>query len=279
VSPRLAQVHLRYRPASDVLSGDVELGTLAADQSVTDTLDADTYFEWRHSTVVDGLVLSSFQILHAAARLDGPPLSMLPAEVLVLARQVIASGTAALRPEATMIERLKAKADTTALLTVDQLLQSSAGAVATAPLPPTPAEQSQAGALAAAIDQVASVIARLPEPVEATRTNELVHLAHELAAVLRETPGTTSPGTSAAARRAARYALPLDTSSRSMLWRALTEVDDRRHWQSALVRFNSLAADLDRQRVDTLRARVRGTKSPLDDCPSADQHTDDDSDD
>ncbi|MFM7253439.1 MAG: hypothetical protein ACKO27_10295 [Ilumatobacteraceae bacterium] len=279
MSPRLAQVHLRYRPASDVLSGDIELGTLAADQPITENLDADTYFEWRQCTVADGLVLSSFQVLHAAARPDGPPLSLLPAEVRVLARQVIASGTAALRPGATIIERLKVKADTTALLTIDQLLQSSAGATAAEPPPPTPAERSQAGALAAAIDEVAAVIARLPEHVEARRTNELVHLAHELAAVLRETPGTTSPGTSAAARRAARHALPLDTSSRSMLWRALTEVDDRRHWQSALLTFNSLAADLDRQRVDTIRARVRGRQSPLADDVSGDAGADVDTDD
>lgn len=262
MSDRLAQVRLRYRPASDVLSGEIELSTFAADQPIVDEVDADTYLEWRRCTVVDRPVLAAFQIVHASARPDGPPLDRLPAAVLALSRQLIATGTAALRPDATTFERLRVHADTETTLPVDQLAQPRAATVPATPA--TPAEESQAGALAAAIDEVASVIARLPEPTTVPRTRELVHLAHELASVLRETPGTTSPGTSAAARRAARQALPLDVSSRSQLWTALTQVDDRRTWQNAMAAFNTLAADLDRRPVDHPR-RADRHRSRLDD--------------
>ena len=67
MSAHHARVRLRYRPASDVLSGEIELGTLAADDRVVETTDADIHLEWRPGLAASGMLLSAFQVVHASA--------------------------------------------------------------------------------------------------------------------------------------------------------------------------------------------------------------------
>lgn len=248
MSARHARVRLRYRPASDVLSGEIELGTLAADERIVESTDADLHLEWRPRLDADGLLLSAFQIVHASALVHGAAVQRLPAHVVDLARQLVRSGAGALRPGASTIEQVQARADAEAHLTVPQLLRPATSPDPRGTTPSTaPADAGQAHQLAAAIEHVATAIERLPGAGDDLhRTDEFVRLARELASVLRDHPGTTSPGTSAAARRAARGGLPLCATERSRLRRALDAVDDTSSWARAVDALTALAADLDR---------------------------------
>lgn len=339
MSARHARLRLRYRPASDVLSGEIELGTLAADHPTVDEPDADLHIEWRPGLDLDGLMLSAFQVVHASALVESESMRRLPPEVVNLARQLIASGRGTLRPGASAIEQVQARADSEAHLTTTQLLRPT-----TAPdiVPPrstrTPSRAPQrpliqtrftklaryapmsppsidnfgwlaaesstseprqpdasaldatflaalhdslpddavrdlqrnnlldsdddeldaddlldagdvldaidAANVAAALERVATAIAQVGSADDLNRSDQLVRLLRELAAVLSDEPGITSPGTSAAARRAARGGLGLSNSERARLRWALTALDSPITWQPAITELESLAEQL-----------------------------------
>ncbi|MFZ9629371.1 MAG: hypothetical protein ACO3C1_08465 [Ilumatobacteraceae bacterium] len=247
MSARHARVRLRYRPASDVLSGEIELGTLAADDRVVESTDSDVHLEWRPGLAADGLLLSAFQLVHASALIDSAAAQRLPRHVVELSRQLIRSGAGALRPGASAIEQVQARADAEAHLTVQQLLRPADQPDPRTPPTATPADADQARRVAAAIEHLVSTIERLPgADDDLHRTVEFVRLARELAAVLRDRPGATAPGTAAAARRAARGGLPLCATERSRLRWALEAVDDASAWPRAVDALTALTADLDR---------------------------------
>lgn len=313
-----------------MLSGDIELGTLAADHRVVESPDSDTHIEWRPSLELDGLMLSAFQVVHASALVEGEALQRLPAQVLDLARQLVRTGRGALRAGASAIEQVQARADTDAHLTAAQLLRpataprlaeprrqrrhagSPSAAVDTGPafdLPGTSPSYAPlqamsvdglsadddlddeydalsddelgvddvldaiaAGHAAAAIEQVATAISRLGGDDELRRADQLVRLLRELATVLRHEPGSTSPGTSAAARRAIRGGLALGDSERSRLRWALRALDTPARWDDAVAELGALAEQLGSQRPagDRAAGAPRATRSTR---PSSDHRS------
>jgi len=338
VSARHARLRLRYRPASDVLSGEIELGTLAADHRVVEEPDLDTHIEWRPGLDLDGLMLSAFQVVHASALVEGDAMRRLPPDVVTLSRQLIATGRGTLRRGASAIEQVQARADSEAHLTIEQLLRPATAPELTPPRstgrgarrassPPTlrsrlnspesgspmhrfdaarpewpdvaglqfhrlahpafpadtPASLPDAldadsiehddlldagdvldaidtSRVAAALERVAAAIARLGGSDDLRRADQLVRLLRELAAVLSDEPGNTSPGTSAAARRAARGGLALSNSERARLRWALTALDAPDTWQQAINELEALAEQLDAPRPDTTKGATRPPK-------------------
>lgn len=316
MSARHARLRLRYRPASDVLSGEIELGTLAADHRVVESPDADTHIEWRPGLHLDGLMLAAFQVVHASALVEGEVMRRLPPEVVNLSRQLIRTGRGALRAGASTIEQVQARADAEAHLTDSQLLRPAAAPELVTPRPArrttrntvarsrsnavrppaalappdgtSPAWRAEsarfgeppllrltdtvddagdvldaidAGNAATAIEQVATAIAALEGDDDLGRNEQLVRLLRELAGVLRDQPGTTSPGTSAAARRAIRGGLALSNSERARLRWALATLDQRDRWGTAIDELHALAGELGRPRP-VPRRRATGSAGP-----------------
>lgn len=237
-----AVVRLRYRPASDVVSGEVELGALADTTTVVESPDADTHLEWRPCRVADGNMLSSFQIVHVSSVLDADTLRRLPPEVASLVRQLVKSGRGALREGASTLEQVQARADTEATLTAGQLLRPTSAPLVTGSS--VAADHDLALAVAAAAHRLATIIAALPHPDDLARRDRLVHLLRELADVMRAEPGTTSPGTAAAARAAVRGGLPLTSSERRRLRWALSALEHPSTWDRGLQTLVSLTEAL-----------------------------------
>jgi hypothetical protein len=320
-----------------VLSGEIELGTLAADHRVVEEPDLDTHIEWRPGLDLDGLMLASFQVVHASALVEGDTMRRLPPDVVTLSRQLIATGRGTLRRGASAIEQVQARADAEAHLTVEQLLRPATAPELTPPRPTgrnarrassppllqsrltrpepgaplddlrregritgrssagpqfpelehitlpadvasftshafradTPDERLDAGdvldaidtsRVAAALERVAAAIAHLGDSDDLRRADQLVRLLRELAAVLSDEPGNTSPGTSAAARRAARGGLALSTSERARLRWALTSLDTPATWQPAIAELEALAEQLGAPRPDSQAPTTRSPK-------------------
>jgi hypothetical protein len=323
-----------------VLSGEIELGTLAADHRVVEEPDLDTHIEWRPGLDLDGLMLSAFQVVHASALVEGDAMRRLPPEVVTLAAQLIATGRGALRRGASAIEQVQARADSEAHLTVEQLLRPTTAPELTPPRPtgrnarhtpsppllhsrltrpepgapleplddqprewrltsrssarpqfpdlehiPLPADVASftshelradapddrldagdvldaidTSRVAAALERVAAAIAHLGDSDDLRRADQLVRLLRELAAVLSDEPGNTSPGTSAAARRAARGGLALSTTERARLRWALTSLDTPATWQPAIAELEALAEQLGAPHPDTASPTTRAPK-------------------
>ena len=321
-----------------MLSGEIELGTLAADHPTVDEPDADLHIEWRPGPELDGLMLSAFQVVHASALVESESMRRLPPEVVNLARQLIASGRGTLRPGASALEQVQARADSEAHLTTTQLLRPTTApdivpprstrsarrqpknppvrsrverynlrspmsppssdslgwlAFESSTSGPHQPDASEAGAtfldavhrrlpddairdlprnnpldsddeldapdlldagdvldaidaanVAAALERVAAAIAQVGSADDLNRSDQLVRLLRELAAVLSDEPGITSPGTSAAARRAARGGLGLSNTERGRLRWALTALDSPTTWQPAITELEALAEQL-----------------------------------
>lgn len=227
-----AVVRLRYRPASDVVGGEVELDALADTAVIVESPDADTHLEWRRSRGGEETVLASFQIVHVSSVLDSDTLRRLPPEVASLVRQLVRSGRGALRNGASALEQVQARADTEATLTLGQLRRPAT--TPTAVPTDSAADTGLALAVTAAVHRLATVLAALPHRDELGRRDQLVHLLRELADVMRADPGTPSPGTSAAARAAVRGGVPLTGGERRRLRAALAALDHPNTWRSGL---------------------------------------------
>lgn len=170
MSTQRARVVLRYLPASDVLSGVIELGTLAADQSTVESPNADTHLEWRQGIEINGPLLSAFQLVHASALLESDHAPDLPTMVLDLARQLIRSGRGALRPGASAIEQLQARATTESALPLAQLLRPRSTGV-------TDAMQSRPLPSATSAPRALRMPALLPPSARAEHSDDSTMLA------------------------------------------------------------------------------------------------------
>ena len=107
---------LRYRPGPDVLSGEIGLRAAGGGATSTESPDADSTFVWvaAHTNEVrsQGEYLSSFQLVHASARLaDDTAVTPLPAVIERAARALIATSLEALTFHNSTAARLRAKAE------------------------------------------------------------------------------------------------------------------------------------------------------------------------
>lgn len=265
-----ARVHLRYRPASDVLSGDIELSTIhaagtgqgthavASTRSIAEAPDADSHLEWqRADDDPDTEYLAAFHIVHASARLDSGTMPSLPPALMSLAADLVASGLRTLNDSTSALARVQAKVEVVLQLPPRDLVRprhtstSNESDDAGEPLivPPSwSVDRSQLAAVGTSLQRLATVLHTLTASVpdrEARRTEQLTQLLRELASVLSQGRGAVAPGTTAAARRAIRGGLPLTTTERSMLRTALGQLDTTTSWSQAISAINELASGLE----------------------------------
>lgn len=246
-----ALLHLRYRPASDVLSGRVELDTADVAEHVVEALDADTTVEWRRAEQGQPDTLAGFQLVHATEVLRSDVAAALPVPVLALARQLVQSGAGALRAGASSLERVHARAESRAALVLADLARPTWRAVSTRRAPADDARK-----VSTALHHLATTIDHLPGPDELGRRFHLVGLLRELGSLLgatdAATAGLTAGGTAAAARTAVRGGLPLTSGERARLRLALISLDDPTTWPAAHQILTELTASLSTTSHSTL---------------------------
>lgn len=261
----VARVHLRYRPASDVLSGDIELRTLqeadagvGADhqaahlEAVIEQPDADSSLQWRRVALdahqAGHEYLASFQFVHAAARLHEGSLPRLPALLLPVAEQLIRSGAATLAHSGSALARLQAKVEVVVHLPAEQLTRPTPAEL-TVP-PQWSVDRRQVTELSTTLRRLADAIHALAHHatgLEASRTQLLAQLIHELASVAAQSRGIPSPSTTAAARRAVRGGLALTAGERRELRALLTQLDNTANWSATTTQLDRLCRSLKRE--------------------------------
>ena len=156
---RRLMVRLRYRPASDILTGTVELGGLPVLETIETAHDADSTVHWARivdpdtscpdpTDTSDTLeVLSSFHLIHARALVRTESLPGLPADLVPHLSAVVQSGLSSLRDDAPTLERVQARAEASVALSLRQLRRPDEGAVyAPAEWSSDPADRRQASA-------------------------------------------------------------------------------------------------------------------------------------
>ena len=271
MTTRRVLLRLRYRPASDILTGAVELENLPVLETVETSLDADTTVQWARlvdpdtscpdpADTSDTLeVLSSFHLIHADALLHSDALPSLPADLLPHLRSVIHSGLAALRADASTLERVQARSEVTVPLSLRQLRRPDEGAVyAPAQWASDPADRRAASnslrRLSAALSPPELPTERRATPISPSmpprrvaapvapasrRSERVAHLIDELASVLETSDGLSAPGTTAAAALAARLDPDLPDDEREILGQTLRSMSNPSAWRRA-------SRDLDR---------------------------------
>jgi len=265
-----ARVHLRYRPASDVLSGDIELSTIhaagtdqgahavASTRSLAEAPDVDSHLEWHCADDdPDTEYLTAFHIVHASARLEAGTMPTLPPSLLTLAADLVASGVRTLNDSTSALARVQAKVEVVLHLPPHDLVRPRAAAHPEGAnrddealiVPPSwSVDRAQLAAVGGSLQRLASALHSLSASVpdrEARRTDQLTRLLRELASVLSHGRGAVAPGTTAAARRAVRGGLPLTATERSTLRAALSQLDTTTSWPLAIDAVNDLASTLE----------------------------------
>ena len=244
-----ARVTLRYRPAADVLTGQVHLddaadsAAIADSQLTTESPDADTTLVWA------GDRLSSFQLVFASARSGDDADLPLPAALLPAIQSLLITAMHALDGIDDQAVRLRAKAEATTELPLEALSRGR---------PPELAPRQQAldrrGAaqLAHSLSQLADAVhTRVPldDDVEALHTDHLARLLRELSATIQHQRGRTAPGTTAATRVAARAGDTFSDGELRVLEQALAELDDQRSWPQASHSLDQLLLTLQRSQL------------------------------
>lgn len=177
---RRVMVRLRYRPASDILTGTVELDGLPVLETLETAHDADSTLHWARivdpdtscpdpSDVSDTLeVLSSFHLIHARALVRSGALPGLPADLVPHLASVVQSGTSSLRDDATTLERVQARAEAAVALSLRQLRRPDEGALyAPAQWSSDPVERRRASA---SLRRLSSALSSPPPPDAAMPT-------------------------------------------------------------------------------------------------------------
>lgn len=248
MSTTTARLSLRYRPGSDVLSGDIDIDPTGTEQ-ISDSPDTDSVIVWsRSATTSDSAsdVLSSFQLVHASARSNSDSLEFLPATVSRLALALMASESPPSLNQASTLERVRALWQTTADLPIDSLRRphdSTRSATGQSP----PGTVREARALSAALVHLAAAVDERSVKAgerEALRSDQLARSLRELASVIFNGGGQAAPGTSAAARAAIRGGIPLTANEQSKLRTALTDIDTPSAWRSVRQSIERISAAL-----------------------------------
>jgi hypothetical protein len=207
---------LRYRPGADILLGSISLDMLTADAPSHEQPDADTSFTW--SPLIDGIeVLTSFQLVHAAARLAGSSPEQLPTAVATFARRLIRVAQADAN-RLSPIEALAVSHDSHHPLTLRQLRRTAA-------ITHVPDAWTMPSHHHAEVSVALDFIADQLDHLDGRQQSSPVGWA------LREVSRSTrtqlpAPGAIAAARRAVRQQPGLDASVRHGVLAALASASD-----------------------------------------------------
>jgi hypothetical protein len=282
---RRVMVRLRYRPASDILTGTVELDGLPVLETIETAHDADSTVHWARivdpdtscpdpNDTSDTLeVLSSFHLIHARALSQAGSLPGLPAELVTHIESVIRSGLSSLRHDAPTLERVQARSEAAVALSLRQLRRPDEGALyAPAQWSSDPGERRQASASLRRLSSALSsppppdldeslsspqwlaastrraVRSAPPAPSRATeRSTRVARLIDELATVLDTSDGLAAPGTSAAAALAADDDQSLSPGDREILGRALRSMATPTSWHQASRDLDSIAEHLEHE--------------------------------
>jgi|GEM_PF-5029773 len=275
MTARRVLLRLRYRPASDILTGTVDLDGFPVLETIETSLDADTTLHWARlvdpdtscpdpSDTSDTLeVLSSFHLIHAHALVRSGSLPGLPADVLPHLRAVMQSGMGSLRADASTLERVQARSEASVPLALRQLRRPDEGALYAPPQWSSDPDDRKAASsslrrLSSALSAPASApqtwfalrstpMAPPPPPRPApdlagpasTRSARVARLIDELASVLETSDGLGAAGTSAAAAEAASNDPTLSADDREALGQTLRSMANPSTWRRA-------SRDLDR---------------------------------
>ncbi len=241
------RLHLRYRPAADVLSG--RIGPPLADEATTvvEAIDADTTLVWTadgEDTDLAEMRLSSFQLVHAAARLEGAGLPT-PAEFEPPMRSLIEATGLTMIDIDDPARRLRVVAEATA--------DVPTAAVRHGERPDRPPGSNTADQWR--VSQVSNSLARLADVVhhrapavdgpDAVNTEHFSRLLRELSTTIAHGFGRPAPGTSAATRKASRIGVALTEPELRALDAALVELDDTHRWHRASRSLDHLVDDLE----------------------------------
>jgi hypothetical protein len=241
-----ARVTLRYRPAADVLTGQVHFGDVGNvgdagdDELITESPDADTTLVWA------GDRLSSFQVVFASARSGDEAALPLPAALLPAIQSLLITALHALDDIDDQAVRLRAKAEATTELPLEALCRGRPPELTPRQLA---LDRRGAARLAHSLSLLADAVhTRVPldDDVEALHTDHLARLLRELSATIQHHRGRTAPGTTAATRVAARAGEAFNDSELRVLEQALTALDDQRSWPHARESLDQLLVALQR---------------------------------
>lgn len=259
----VARVSLRYRPGPDVLSATIDLSSLAdldgrpGDEVIplateVEAPDADTALHW--ADMGESMWLSSFQLVHAAARLHAGTLP-LPTELVEAItpslHRMVRSAHAAVAETASPVARIKALAESQ----IDVPLQ----AVRHHGSPTRTGRPDLVEPVSTSLRRLARAVhfrSPVDNELEAIRTDHLSRLLDELSSTLSHAHGAAAPGTSAATRNAVRGGIPLTVGEQRLLEQALDELADPDTWKHAHTSIDRLADALEAD-TDPSRRRRR----------------------
>lgn len=224
-----ARVTLRYRPGADVLTGTVDLGEAGGADApeIVEVPDADTQLVWRSG------VLSSFQLVFAAAR-TGQGALPVPAALWPAIDTLIVTAMHALNDVTDVGARMRARAEATCEVPVEELTGPAGVHAATAPRQRA-IDRRTTERLVRSLSRLADAVhTRVPlaDGVEALHTDHLARLLRELSTTVTLHHSAAS-GTTAAARVAARSGEALQPAELELLEAALDEMADPAGWGDA----------------------------------------------
>lgn len=237
-------LRLTYRPMSDLLIGQVDLGALSDDSVAhtndhTEAPDADSELVWQWlpaSAETDAPVLTSFAVVHAMARYEADTLRMLPRDIAALAAEFGRTHQAIAEACPNTLERVRYRGITEASVRLASLQRSEAQESQT-----IPGLQREALAVARAIDRFTDAIALVMAQHADSEPPALVRfrgLARELACTLSERNAMPAPSTSAAVRQALRSGTPFRAETLQVLSDTFSLIDDPARWIEVADRLN-----------------------------------------
>lgn len=238
--PSAVEVRLRYRPSTDTLMGEVDLGSDGPTSTeTTDDIDTDTSVTWVHRS--SGSVepfLATFSIIGARRRFVDRPPRFLPESVWSVARTMFeATPTSPAGSSA----RFEARAEARLVVPVADLRRTDLGPV------PGDSDVSATRALSGALRDLGGSM-RLAldayDTIEADRVTPARRFLEELDALASLIAAHRRPAPDGVARSLAdlRGGLPLAEGERRRLRVALERTLDPGQWHAAAHELNQLAA-------------------------------------
>jgi hypothetical protein len=246
MSSHIARVSLRYRPGADVLSGQVDLRDLRADHLVTESPDADSTMVWSSASDGDSVqYLTSFQFVHASARLDSESLP-LPAGLTATVRTLVETAHQSIAEVDDPLAKVRARAEASTELALDALRR---GEWPERPPGRRRLEPQQVADISSSLARLADAVQRrvpVDNEPEAIHTEQLSRILYELSSTISNGNGSPAPGTSAATRAAINEDIPLTISEQRVLEQALDDLDDPVLWHQVPQSLDQLSVALER---------------------------------
>lgn len=216
---------MRYRPGSDVLSGEIHHCMLTPADPVLHQPDADSSYAWV-PLLEGGEVLGAFQLVHAAARLATAGPSELPPAVLTLARRLVRRATDRFdRCDTTravdQLDLLRAVELHDSFVPLTRLRRPAVPDTAPAEWWLTDAHRTE---VADALDDFAERLDTWSAVGTRTDTRSVAAAVREAASTFRSAHWVAAPGTAAAAQNALKSLQPLRRAERKAIEQALSSM-------------------------------------------------------